>query len=105
MHRNLKFGYHAIPSMAQVHMHAISDDFDSPCLKTKKHWNSFTTDYFIDSQEILNKLAAHGRISEISSSEGKRLLDSKLRCHKCDVEPPNIPKLKLHIRTHLTEKP
>jgi len=29
-------------------MHAISQDFDSGCLKTKKHWNSFTTDYFVD---------------------------------------------------------
>ncbi|TWW59643.1 Aprataxin, partial [Takifugu flavidus] len=43
-------GYHAIPSMSHVHLHVISQDFDSPCLKNKKHWNSFTTDYFIESQ-------------------------------------------------------
>ncbi|CAJ1052304.1 aprataxin isoform X2 [Xyrichtys novacula] len=42
-------GYHAIPSMSHVHLHVISQDFDSPCLKNKKHWNSFTTDYFIES--------------------------------------------------------
>lgn len=34
---------------SHVHLHVISQDFDSPCLKNKKHWNSFTTDYFIDS--------------------------------------------------------
>jgi len=34
---------------SQLHMHVISQDFNSPCLKTKKHWNSFTTEYFIDS--------------------------------------------------------
>ena len=42
-----------IPSMAQVHMHVISQDFISPCLKTKKHWNSFNTPYFIDADKIL----------------------------------------------------
>lgn len=35
---------------SHVHLHVISQDFDSPCLKNKKHWNSFTTDYFIESQ-------------------------------------------------------
>ena len=34
---------------SQLHMHVISQDFDSPSLKTKKHWNSFTTEYFVDS--------------------------------------------------------
>lgn len=34
---------------SHVHLHVISQDFDSPCLKNKKHWNSFTTDYFIES--------------------------------------------------------
>lgn len=29
-----------------LHMHVISQDFKSECLKTKKHWNSFTTDFF-----------------------------------------------------------
>lgn len=37
-------------SYSQVHLHVISQDFDSPSLKNKKHWNSFTTDYFMDSQ-------------------------------------------------------
>ncbi|XP_069330439.1 aprataxin isoform X2 [Eulemur rufifrons] len=50
---NLRFrlGYHAIPSMSHVHLHVISQDFDSPCLKNKKHWNSFNTEYFLESQE------------------------------------------------------
>jgi len=34
---------------SQLHMHVISQDFNSASLKTKKHWNSFTTEYFIDS--------------------------------------------------------
>lgn len=37
-------------SISHVHLHVISQDFDSPCLKNKKHWNSFNTDYFLESQ-------------------------------------------------------
>lgn len=44
---DFKIGYHAEPSMQQVHLHVISTDFNSPSLKTKKHWNSFNTAYFV----------------------------------------------------------
>lgn len=44
---DFKIGYHAEPSMQQVHLHVISTDFHSPALKNKKHWNSFTTEFFI----------------------------------------------------------
>lgn len=42
----LKAGFHAVPSMQRMHMHIISIDMISPCLKTKIHWNSFTTPFF-----------------------------------------------------------
>lgn len=42
-----KIGFHAEPSMQQLHLHVISTDFDSTFLKTKKHWNSFNTIFFI----------------------------------------------------------
>lgn len=41
---------------SQLHMHVISQDFSSPFLKTKKHWNSFTTDYFVDAEGKFLKL-------------------------------------------------
>lgn len=44
-----KIGYHAEPSMVRLHLHVISNDMNSTCLKTKKHWNSFNTDFFLDS--------------------------------------------------------
>ncbi|XP_054806292.1 receptor-like protein 7 [Prosopis cineraria] len=37
------------PSMRQLHLHGISQDFDSKHLKNKKHWNSLNTDFFRDS--------------------------------------------------------
>lgn len=53
---DFKIGYHAVPSMLQVHVHVISTDFNSPSLKTKKHWNSFTTDYFMSHEGKLKNL-------------------------------------------------
>ena len=31
-------GFHAVPSVRQLHMHVVSQDFDSAWLKNKKHW-------------------------------------------------------------------
>lgn len=45
-----KIGFHAQPSMQRVHLHVISRDFHSPCLKTKKHWNSFNTPFLWSSK-------------------------------------------------------
>lgn len=42
-----QIGYHAKPSLSQLHLHVISTDFDSNTMKSKKHWNSFTTELFI----------------------------------------------------------
>lgn len=46
--KTFKIGYHAEPSMFRLHLHVISDDMNSSHLKTKKHWNSFNTDFFLD---------------------------------------------------------
>lgn len=43
-------------------MHVISQDFISPSLKNKKHWNSFTTEFFIDVEEIERILEKQGEV-------------------------------------------
>lgn len=50
--KTFNIGFHAHPSLVRLHMHVISDDFKSPCLKNKKHWNSFTTEFFINYKGI-----------------------------------------------------
>lgn len=45
---DFKIGFHALPSMQRLHLHVISTNFISSCLKTKKHWNSFNTELFLD---------------------------------------------------------
>uniref|UniRef100_A0A3P9N9T7 Aprataxin n=1 Tax=Poecilia reticulata TaxID=8081 RepID=A0A3P9N9T7_POERE len=91
-------GYHAIPSMSHIHLHVISQDFDSPCLKNKKHWNSFTTEYFIDSDDVIQMLEASGKVTVKEGSS--ELLKLPLCCHVCHKELPTIPSLKEHLKSH-----
>ncbi|TQD79485.1 hypothetical protein C1H46_034949 [Malus baccata] len=81
--------------MRQLHLHVISQDFDSTHLKNKIQWNSFNTAFFRDSMDVV--------VEEVSS-DGKaklkdddRLLSMELRCHRCRSAHPNIPRLKSHI--------
>lgn len=99
-----KMGFHAFPSMAQVHMHVISQDFDSPCLKTKRHWNSFNTDYFVPSNTVLNLLKEQGSCSSVQITNERRkreILSRDLQCNQCHFKPKNMPDLKMHLREHL----
>lgn len=97
-----RYGYHASPSMARLHMHVVSQDFDSPCLKNKKHWNSFTTDFFLDAEDVLSMLREKGKVELDVQGVYEPMLKLPLRCHVCGVELKNMPKLKDHIQQHIS---
>jgi aprataxin len=40
-------GVHSVPSLRNLHIHVITKDFNSPRLKSKKHYNSFNTRFFV----------------------------------------------------------
>ncbi|CAB4284802.1 unnamed protein product [Prunus armeniaca] len=80
--------------MRQLHLHVISQDFNSTHLKNKKHWNSFNTDFFRDSVNVVEEV----------SSDGKAILKDDEDLHGvatmspgCRSAHPNIPRLKWHI--------
>ena len=84
-------------------MHVISQDFDSPCLKTKKHWNSFTTEYFVSSDTVLDLLTQKGSCTSVQNSNDKgkkELLGRDLQCNQCTFKPKNMPDLKTHLKYH-----
>nr|XP_010937899.1 transcription factor bHLH140 isoform X2 [Elaeis guineensis] len=89
-----RLGYHSVPSMRQVHLHLISQDFDSAHLKNKKHWNSFNTAFFRDSTDAIEEIDKYGA-AKINDEE--KLLTMELRCHRCRSAHPNIPRLKSHL--------
>ncbi|XP_051132115.1 transcription factor bHLH140 [Andrographis paniculata] len=88
-----RLGYHSVPSMRQLHLHVISQDFDSIHLKNKKHWNSFNTPFFLDSVDVIKELENVGTIT----LKDDKFLKMELRCHRCRSVHPNIPRLKSHI--------
>ncbi|XP_053559200.1 aprataxin isoform X2 [Bombina bombina] len=96
-----RLGYHAIPSMSHVHLHVISQDFDSPCLKNKKHWNSFTTDYFIESEDVIEMIKTKGKV--FVKDGMSELLKLPLQCHVCKQQQSTIPQLKEHLKKHSTQ--
>ncbi|XP_012533516.1 aprataxin [Monomorium pharaonis] len=92
-------GYHAQPSMQRLHLHVISMDFNSPCLKNKYHWNSFTTPFFLPSSDVCRQLSDEGKIKK--ALQYSEYLETKLKCHKCSMQPKNMPALKKHLLTHI----
>lgn len=126
-YENIRFGYHAQPSMHRLHLHVISKDMNSEFLKNKKHWNSFTTEFFMNSSgnffpinffiiihsirwfnfshfflltDILRQLKTSGKIKFPSAAECELMMKRELKCHRCNLVFPTIPKLKQHIRSH-----
>lgn len=94
-----RHGFHAVPSMARLHMHTISQDFDSPCLKNKKHWNSFTTGFFFDAVDVIEILDSKGKV-DLDKAKYEALLKEPLKCHVCRAVLANMPALKAHIQKH-----
>ncbi|KAM3966219.1 aprataxin [Aphomia sociella] len=98
---SLRAGFHAVPSMQRLHMHVISTDMISPCLKTKVHWNSFTTNFFIPYQDVLKGIKENCGVKKISSELHKSLMETELMCNQCNYKPKNMPQLKEHLLTHV----
>lgn len=94
----IKCGFHGIPSLDLLHLHIISDDLVSEKLKSKRHYNSFTTDCFITIENLMkwleNGFNAKDKIS-ISDLEVQEKQD--ICCHKCRMKIKGMPSLKDHL--------
>jgi aprataxin len=49
---DIRVGVHAYPSMNHMHIHVISKDMQSESLKTRKHYNTFNTPFFVNLDEF-----------------------------------------------------
>ena len=72
-------------------------DFDSASLKHKKHWNSFTTSFFLELPTVVTKLQKDERLS-IDTAAAEAMLKQDLHCHICGQNIKNMPTLKAHIK-------
>ena len=72
-------------------------DFDSPFLKHKKHWNSFTAEgFWLPAAWVEGQLLEHGRV-DYDVDERERLLKQDMRCQHCGAVLATIPQLKAHL--------
>lgn len=95
-----RHGIHAAPSLHQLHVHVISQDFKSPCMKNKKHYNSFQPPFLIDLGAVVSALqngAGLGSLG-IGSHAPEEWLKRDLRCTACGMDFGNkFAQLKRHI--------
>ena len=106
-HRML-MGYHALPSLTPLHLHIISSDFDSECIKNKKHINSFTNSRFFVSPGVLEG-HMEKRAGAVEGDDVKVSVDADransiinatpffcFRCGLDAVTSKNVPQWKQH---------
>ena len=82
---------------SQLHCHVISGDLVSPCMKHKKHWNSFATPFFIPLRDAAAALASPAGRLALDDAAAEALLRRDLRCHRCGAAAATVPKLRDHL--------
>ncbi|RYC56503.1 hypothetical protein CHU98_g9707 [Xylaria longipes] len=97
--KELLVGVHAHPSMNDLHVHVLSRDMASECMRHRKHYNSFNTPFLIDVAEF--PLAA----DDPRRHPGRAgYLERGLRCWRCGKNFGNqFKKLKDHLAGEFEE--
>ncbi|KAI1111082.1 HIT domain-containing protein [Nemania sp. NC0429] len=91
--RELLVGVHAHPSMNDLHVHVLSRDMASECMRHRKHYQSFNTPFLVDIDDF--PLAA----DDPRRHPGRAgYLNQDLRCWRCGRNFGNqFKKLKEHL--------
>lgn len=91
--KELLVGVHAHPSMNDLHVHVLSRDMVSECMRHRKHYQSFNTPFLIDIDDF--PLAA----DDPRRHPGRAgYFDEDLRCWRCGRSFGNrFKKLKEHL--------
>lgn len=86
-------GIHARPSMNHLHIHILSRDFHSDCMRHRKHYNSFHTGFFIDVDDF-----------PLAEDDPRRdpgragFLNKEFRCWRCEKDfGKSFATLKRHL--------
>ncbi|TVY55670.1 Aprataxin-like protein, partial [Lachnellula suecica] len=83
-------GVHAGPSMNHLHVHVLSADRYSECVKHRKHYNSFATDFFVGLEEF--------PVTEEEMRRRRSVLKQDVKCWRCGQNFGNkFKKLKEHL--------
>ena len=86
-------GVHAVPSMSHLHVHVLSRDMHSPCVKHRKHFNSFNTPFLVDVGEF-----PLGDADLRWDTRKEKYLEWDLVCWRCSKNFGNkFAQLKAHL--------
>jgi aprataxin len=90
--------------MKHLHCHVISQDFNSNYLKSKKHFNSFTTPFFISLGKVINDLSTSGAIKGHPTEE---MLKEQMKCHHvgCRTSLRIMPLVREHTQSCQAPQP
>jgi len=93
-----RLGFHAVPSMKLIHLHCISQDFQSDFMSHKKHYNSFVTDFFVDPNTLIQQLNDTGKVF-FDQQKYEAYLKADLRCTRigCSERVRSMLTLKKHL--------
>lgn len=95
----IQVGIHRVPSMANLHIHVMTKDLHSAKLKNKKHYNSFTTKFFVDWESL-----PLDEIPNPKLTERTMLRESDLICIYCGKNFHNkFSVLKQHLSQEFDE--
>ncbi|OAQ25187.1 hypothetical protein K457DRAFT_129283 [Linnemannia elongata AG-77] len=64
-HLRFTMGFHALPSMKQVHMHVISTDMDADRTYIISVYNSFTTEAFLTPDQVIQKIESKWKVRDL----------------------------------------
>lgn len=97
--KEVMVGVHAHPSMNHLHVHVLSRDRYSECLRHRKHYNSFATRFFVPLEDFP---LSEDDVRRHPGREG--YLGSDLVCWRCGKGFGNrFARLKEHLKVEFEE--
>jgi len=94
--KEVMVGIHAHPSMNHLHIHVLSRDRFSTCLKHRKHYNSFNTGFFVSMDDF-----PLGADDERRLTSGRNYMEEDMVCWRCGK---NFQNKFSNLKDHLAEE-
>ena len=91
--KEIMSGTHANPSMNHLHIHVLSKDLMSECMRKRNHYQSFTTDFFIGMEEY--------PLAEDDPRRNYRHFPDDMHCWRCGS---NFKNKMVQLKDHLAEE-
>lgn len=84
-------------------MFVISQDFETIYIRKKEHWNAYTTEYFIDVDDIIAMLEKDGKVV-VDQKHMMSVLYGSMHCSNCGTLLGNVGDVKRHVKTGCLER-